>query len=168
MADNSKKVSELPTAANVANDDRVLVLRSPASNASVRTVTLSNFANSITPLVQAVIPNTTVIANSVTVASNGATPVPFFTYNVANGRTGCCHVELHSGDANRYNVTGGTITIVANTTQVGFSEATTQIGSNIILFDPNPTLVSNNITLFFRRDSATTDNVTVRFKATIY
>ena len=46
MADNSKKVSELPTAANVASTDRVLVLRDPSSNASVRTVNASIlFAN---------------------------------------------------------------------------------------------------------------------------
>jgi hypothetical protein len=50
MADNSKKVSELPTAANVASTDRVLVLRSPSSNASVRSVTANDFANSIVSL----------------------------------------------------------------------------------------------------------------------
>ena len=48
MADNSKKVSELPTASNVAISDRVLVLRSPASNASVRTVTVADFSAGIT------------------------------------------------------------------------------------------------------------------------
>jgi hypothetical protein len=47
MADNSKKVSELPTASNVASTDRVLVLRSPASNASVRTVTMANFSANV-------------------------------------------------------------------------------------------------------------------------
>jgi hypothetical protein len=46
MADNAKKVSELPTASNVASTDRVLVLRNPASNASVRTVDVSTlFSN---------------------------------------------------------------------------------------------------------------------------
>ena len=44
MADNSKKVSELPTAANVAASDRILVLRDPAGNPSVRTVNVSIFA----------------------------------------------------------------------------------------------------------------------------
>jgi hypothetical protein len=47
MADNSKKVSELPTASNVASTDRVLVLRSPSSNASVRTVTFSDLSANI-------------------------------------------------------------------------------------------------------------------------
>lgn len=50
MADNSKKVSELPTASNVASTDRVLVLRDPSGNASVRTVTVNNFINSISVL----------------------------------------------------------------------------------------------------------------------
>lgn len=44
MADNSKKVSELPTAANVASTDRVLVLRDPTGSPSVRTVNVSIFA----------------------------------------------------------------------------------------------------------------------------
>jgi hypothetical protein len=44
MADNSKLVSQLPTAANVAASDRVLVLRDPAGNPSVRTVNVSIFA----------------------------------------------------------------------------------------------------------------------------
>ena len=44
MADNSKRVSELPTAANVAPTDRVLVLRDPAGTPSVRTVNVNIFA----------------------------------------------------------------------------------------------------------------------------
>ena len=61
MADNSKKVSELPTAANVASTDRILVLRDPASNPSVRTVNVSIFAANL------------VISNTVpaTASSNG-------------------------------------------------------------------------------------------------
>lgn len=48
MADDSKKVSELPTAANVAATDRVLVLRDPSGNASVRTVNVNIFAANLT------------------------------------------------------------------------------------------------------------------------
>ena len=44
MAGESKKVSELPTASNVASTDRVLVLRDPSGNASVRTVTMSTLS----------------------------------------------------------------------------------------------------------------------------
>jgi hypothetical protein len=44
MTDNSKKVSELPTAANVALTDRVLVLRDPSGTPSVRTVDVGTFA----------------------------------------------------------------------------------------------------------------------------
>ena len=48
MADNSKKVSELPTAANVAITDRVLVLRDPAGTPSVRTVNVSVLSANLT------------------------------------------------------------------------------------------------------------------------
>lgn len=61
MADNSKKISELPTASNVASTDRILVLRSPASNASVRTVQFSTLSANL-------IVSNTVPANS---SSNG-------------------------------------------------------------------------------------------------
>jgi hypothetical protein len=61
MTDNSKKVSQLATAANVASTDRVLVLRDPSGNASVRTVNVGIFAANL------VISNT-VPANS---SSNG-------------------------------------------------------------------------------------------------
>lgn len=168
MANTGNKVSELPTAANVATTDRVMVLRDPAGNASVRTVTLANFANSIVKLVQNNIPNTTVVSNSVVVPSNGTIPVAFFNYSVANGSTGCCDIKFHAKDSNGNNVTGGTITIVANTSTVSKSETAIQVGSNIILFDPAATLSSNVITLYFRRGSAATDNVNIRFSATIY
>ena len=47
MADNSKKVSELAIASNVASTDRVLILRSPSANASVRTVPFSDLCANV-------------------------------------------------------------------------------------------------------------------------
>ena len=47
MADNSKKLSELPTAANVAGTDRILVLRDPSGSPTTRTITVNNFKASI-------------------------------------------------------------------------------------------------------------------------
>lgn len=41
MPDNSIKSSALPTAANVAASDRILVLRDPSGTPSLRTVNLS-------------------------------------------------------------------------------------------------------------------------------
>lgn len=64
MTDNSKKVSELPTAANVAMTDRILVLRDPSGTPSVRTVNLSIFAANL------VISNS-VPANSTSVGVTG-------------------------------------------------------------------------------------------------
>lgn len=43
MADNSKKVSELPVAVNAANTDRVVLLTNPATNAALKTIALTNF-----------------------------------------------------------------------------------------------------------------------------
>ena len=47
MTDNSKKVSELPIAANVVANDRVIVLYNVATSASVRTMTIGNLANNV-------------------------------------------------------------------------------------------------------------------------
>ena len=47
MTDNSKKLSEIPQASNVASTDRILVLRDPSGDASTRTVTVNNFTNSL-------------------------------------------------------------------------------------------------------------------------
>jgi hypothetical protein len=48
MANTGNKVSELPTAANVASTDRILVLRDPSGNASVRTVAMATVSANIT------------------------------------------------------------------------------------------------------------------------
>ena len=48
MADSSKKISELPTAANVAATDRIVVLRDPLGTPSVRTVNANIFAANLT------------------------------------------------------------------------------------------------------------------------
>jgi len=53
MADNSKKLSELPTASNAASTDRLLILRDPAGSPSTRTITIATlganlvFSNSV-------------------------------------------------------------------------------------------------------------------------
>lgn len=41
------KISSLPLANTLSSTDRVVVLVSPAANASVRTITTANFANSV-------------------------------------------------------------------------------------------------------------------------
>ena len=71
MADNSKKVSELPTAANVALSDRVLVLRDPASNPSVRTVNVSIFVANVS----SVVANTILTSNIVPLVVANVTPL---------------------------------------------------------------------------------------------
>jgi len=50
VTDNSKKVSQLPVTTNVASSDRLMVLynaNNTSANASVRTIAVNNFINSI-------------------------------------------------------------------------------------------------------------------------
>ena len=168
MADNSKKVSELPTTTNAASTDRILILRSPASNASVRTITANDFANSTKLSFANIIPDTIVTTNSVTIASNGTSNVAFFSYTVASGKTGCLDMDIHAKDANNTSATIGHIYVVGNTTAISETDSTVQIGDNIISFDVTPTISSNVITLYFKRGSASSGNVTIRYAATIY
>lgn len=172
MTDRAKKISELQVTTSVANTDKLVVLKDAANAtiATTRAISVSSLAQSLTPIVQAPIPNTTVVANTATVASNGQTPVPWFSYNITPGSTGCCHIEFHARDTHTNAVSGGFISIVAlgNEANVGYSGAT--LGTNPIGFDVNPivNVVSNTVTALFYRASATTTNVTVRYVATIF
>jgi len=168
MANTGNKVSELPTAANVATTDRVMVLRDPSGNASVRTVTLANFANSIIPLVQNNIPGTIVTSNSVTLASNGTNDVAFFSYTIGDGKTGCCDISVHARDVTTDSTTAGHLLIVANTSTVSASLTSIEVGDDQILLSSSPTISSNVITVYFTRSGAATSNVLLRFSATIF
>lgn len=168
MADNSKKVSELPTASNVASTDRLLVLRSPASNASVRTVTANDFANSAKLLFANIIPNTTVISNSVSIASNGTSNVAFFSYAIDAVRTGSCEVSLHARDTTTGSTTVGRLLVVTNSSSATQAPLYAEVGSPTIDFDVDPVLSSNVMTLYFRRSGAASSNVLIRYSATLY
>ena len=168
MANTGNKVSELPTAANVATTDRVMVLRDPAGNASVRTVTMANFANSIVTLGQNNIPNSTVVSNSVSFASNGTANVAFFSYTIANGSTGSCSITVNARDANTNSTTTGSLLIAANTSNCVISSTTAEIGTPGISLNVTPTISSNVVTVYFTRSAAATSNVSLRFSATIF
>lgn len=165
MADNSKKVSELPITTNAASTDRILILRSPASNASVRTITANNLANAIATLLPIVVPNATSVSNSVTITSNGTTPVSFFTFN-----TDAADIKFHAVDSTSGDITTGEIWCAANNTDACTSVTVAEVGSNKIRFDSTPTvnLSSGVVTLFVRRDSAATSNVLIKYSATYY
>lgn len=165
MADNSKKVSELPTTTNAASTDRILILRSPASNASVRTITANNLANAIATLLPIVVPNSTSISNSITITSNGTTPVSFFTFN-SDG----ADVKFHAVDSTSGDITTGEIYCVANNTDACTSVSVADVGGNKIRFDSAPTvnLSTGVVTLFVRRDSAATSNVLIKYSATYF
>lgn len=165
MADNSKKISELPTTTNAASTDRILILRSPASNASVRTITANNLANAIVTLLPTVISNSTIVSSSVTVVSNGTTPVAFFSFNAD-----AADVKFHAVDMTSGDITTGEIFCVANNTDACTSVSVADVGSNKIRFDstPNVNVSSGVVTLYVRRDSAATSNVVIKYAASYY
>ena len=107
MADNAKKVSELPTASNVASTDRVLVLRNPAGSASVRTVTLNNFTDSIRT-------SNTTAAGVIKVGNN-----------LSVNATGFLNVDV----ANSINI--GTFSINTTSAEMNFNTSSLQAGNTI-------------------------------------
>lgn len=168
MANDAKKTSQLGVATTLSANDRVVVLTNPASSAQTQTITITNFANAIIDKVQAIIPNTTVIANSVTIASNGTSNVAFFSYTIGAGKTGCSDITLHARDTVSDSTTAATILIVANNSFVSASVSSEEVGNNSILFTPSPVKSGNNIAVYFTRSAAATSNVNIRFAATIY
>jgi hypothetical protein len=171
MTDRAKKISELSTTSSVANTDKIVVLKDAAntSAASTRAMTINAFAQIMTPLVQAPIANTVSISNTVTVQSNGQTPVPFFSYTFPSGKTGCCDIQFHARDPAGNNITAGSITVVANNTAISKLETVHEIGGDVISFDSEPTLSGNLVTLYLRRgEFVSTSNVIVRFSALLF
>lgn len=168
MADNSKKISELPIAANVASTDRILVLRSPASSPSVRTVSANDFSNSLKNSFANVIPDTTVVSNSVSIPSNGTSNVAFFTYTIGAGKTGCCDIIVHARDVTTDSTTAAHLLIVANTSAAEIQPTGAEVGNPTISFNVDPTFSSNVVTVYFTRTGAATSNVLLRYSATIF
>lgn len=74
MTDNSKRVSELPQSANAAQNDRVVFLKSPSSNASLRTITVANLTLSMTKATDLSV-GVVRIGNNISVDSNGTISV---------------------------------------------------------------------------------------------
>jgi hypothetical protein len=171
MTDRAKKISELLTTSSVANTDKIVVLKDAAntSAASTRAMTVNAFAQVLTPLVQAPIPNTVSYANTSTVVCDGINDVPFLTYTFLSGRTGCSDLIFHARDGAGNNITAGSMTVVANTTSISKLETVHEIGSDPIMFDCQPTISGNSVTLYLKRAQANTvSNVSVRYTITIY
>ena len=173
MTDNSKKVSQLPIAANAESTDRILILRTPSGNASVRTITLDNLTASIryanttvaglikvgnnlsinaTGFLGAVVPESiianTSVAGSVKVGNNlSINATGFLSVNVANTTTSGV---VKVGNNLSVNATGflNVIipeSIIANTTVTG----TIKVGNNL----------SINATGFLNVDVANSINI---------
>jgi hypothetical protein len=173
MTDRAKKISELQTTSSVANTDKIVVLKDAAntSAASTRAMTINAFAQSITTLVQAPIPNTLTIANSITVASNGTSIVSFCSYSFANGRTGCCDVKVHARDTTSNSVSVGSFVVAVNGPEANLNYSLiSELGSNPIKFNTTPLVntISNTVTLYLNRTSAANSEVNVKYIVTVY
>lgn len=171
MTDRAKKISELQTTSSVANTDKIVVLKDAAntSAASTRAMTINAFAQSLTPLVQAPVPNTTFVANAITVYSNNETLVPWFSYQVPPNKTGCIEFKVHARDDQ--NITTGIIVVAVNSTAVDYNHSVVaSVGENTIQFNHYPVQnnSSNTITLYLNRSANTTNAISVRYAVTIF
>lgn len=170
MTDRAKRISQLQTTSSVANTDKIVVLKDAAntSAASTRAMTVNAFAQSIKPLVQDIIPNTTVVGTQINVASNNTSYVPFYVYNVPANKTGCLEVRLHARDGN--NITAGQLFVAINATTANIVQMMAIVGDTTIDFDNAPLVntTANTVTLYMRRGANTTNNVSIRYVATIF
>jgi hypothetical protein len=171
MTDRAKKITELQVTTSVANTDKFVVVKDAANAtiATTRSISLGSLAQSLTPLVQAPVPNTTFVSNAVSVISAGETLVPWFSYQVPASKTGCIEIRVHARDDQ--NITTGIIFAAVNSTAIDFNHTVVaSVGQNTIQFNHLPTMNSetNTVTLFFNRAEPSTNAVTVRYAITIF
>lgn len=170
MTDRARKISELSVTTSVANTDKLIVLKDAAnaSLANTRSITVNNFANSISKNIRKDIPDSVVDANTITLASNGTTAVAFFTFS--NNDAG--ELYFHAKDLTTGDTTAGHLTLASNSTvaNLAVGTGTSSVGGNQILFDNAPTVnnTSGAVTLFFRRESSATSNVVIKYRVILY
>lgn len=166
MTDRAKKISELQATTSVANTDKLVVLKDAANSsiASTRSMTMTNFANSVKGLIAPQVPNSAFTSNTFTITSNGTSYVNAFSFSVTDYDG--MDVTFHANESN--NITIGKVVVVANTSEANAQFLVTTIGSNPIILDSAPVVnaTSNLVFIQFRRGSATSTNVVVRYSAT--
>lgn len=161
MTDRAKKISELQATTSVANTDKLVVLKDPAGTPLTRSVTANVFALSIRSLILATLPNSTFIANTSTIVSDGTNYVNAFSYSIVD--YDAAEIVFHATENN--NITIGRALIVANSTTSNAFIDSTLIGSNPIIFDGTIALSSNTVTLQLKRNSASTANISMKYTA---
>ena len=165
----TKKVTDLTAITSATGDDLLYLVNDPSGTPGSRKITVNNFANSIKTQVSAVIPNTSVVANSVTFQSSGTANVAFLTYTFSTGATGCADVFVHARDVTTNEISSGHLFVaVQNSSSIGITQSIAQAGVNTIDFNVTPTVTSNTVTMYFRRGAASTANISLRFAATIF
>lgn len=132
MADNEKRVSELPISNTIASTDRVMILKSPASNASVRTITVVNYSNT-SPTANTEFAGVVRVGNNMTVNATGHISIP-----VASDTTAGV-IKIGAG----LNIDGEGVlssTAAANTGDITFEHnviSTANSSDNIYINHPN-------------------------------
>ena len=167
MTDRAKKISELQATTSVANTDKLVVLKDAANSsiASTRSMTMTNFANSVKGLIAPQVPNSVYVSNTFTVVSNGTSYVNAFSFSVTDYDG--MDVTFHANEGN--NITIGKVVVVANTSDANAQYLVTAVGPNHIIMDAAPVIntTSNLVFIQLRRNSATSTNVVVRYSATL-
>lgn len=167
MTDRAKKISELQATTSVANTDKLVVLKDAANTtaASTRSMTMTNFANSVKGLIAPQVPNSVYVSNTLTLASNGTSYVNAISFSVTTYDG--MDVTFHANEGN--NITIGKVVVVANTSEANAQYLVTTVGPNPIIVDTAPVIntTSNTVFIQFRRGSATSTNVVVRYSATL-
>lgn len=164
MTNNVKKTSELPTTNSAAGSDRVVILKDPAGTPSTRTITFNNLANTVYEKV--LVPNTVVVQNVVTIASNGTSNVAFFTFN--SNTYAAVDMDIFAKDYVTGEMCISKVYFMANSSDAISQDTEIDMGGPSQLhFDVIPTInvTSKIVTCYFRRDAASNNNVQIRYVA---
>ena len=155
MADNSKKVSELPVTTNVASTDRVLVLRDPAGSPSVRTITVNNFISNVA---SAIVANAAAQIN--TSAATAYTNAVAYTNSVLTSNlvnyvnTAQLAANLTSTSLTRSLVVVPSTPFPANSSHEVLMADTAVLGTNVIIILPEVSVNNGKVYTVKCRDAS--------------
>ena len=111
-------------------------------------------------------PNTVVVSNVITIASQGTSQVEFFTFN--SNVYSAVDMDIYARDYVTGEARITKVYYIANDTSVASQDIEVGIGGpSPIHFDPTPTIntTSKIVSCYFRRDSSSTNNIQIRYVA---
>lgn len=155
MAENSKKVSELPVTTNVASTDRILVLRDPAGSPSTRTITVNNFISNVSSSIV----NTAIAQINTTAAAAYSNAVAYTNTVLQSNLSNYVTNTQFQSNLVSMSITRNVVTVIttpfnANSSHEILNADPALAGANLVVVLPNVGINNGKIYSVKLRDTA--------------